>query len=460
MSTQSRSGKVRRQCGSTPCPTQERCAAGTLALGTSFTYRLRPAVLNVPAPNQDGRDVNLIKDALSWSLTARLGIGNRLELTALAAGLSQRGAGIKGVTSQAAPAIDSPALQDPRVGFGYSLNTSGRHLGVKLRFEAKLPLGNAEAFAGERSFVASPSIALSTKLGGRFGGVELGARLRRPSNLFGLRVGSQALLAAGGGYQLARPRLSFALELYVLPSLIDSGSYGYLPAEWLLTTRFAPRCSATSRSAWAVAADSAQLQLGRRAVGLWPAQLPRAVVRCASARPPTEHLEHSFVHEDAVARLQRNIGGTPFHDAPIEITTVREPPATRRVKFTRSSWRCQLARPPGISPESTSAPALYGNVPGLATCPMIVTRRLLYSLTCTTTLGSLKDALVDQQLANEPRYLLRLETSHLHGVQVRKIDAAVRSDLVLARQLFLADDFHRRTSHQGRPSISRSAAVS
>ena len=215
--------------------------AGMLALGTSFTYRLRPAVLNVPAPNQDGRDVNLIKDALSWSLTARLGIGKRLELTALAAGLSQRGAGIKGVTSQAAPTIDSPSLQDPRVGFGYSLNTSGHHLGVKLRFEAKLPLGNAEAFAGERSFVASPSIALSTRLGALFGGVELGARLRRPSNLFGLRVGSQALLAAGGGYQLARPRLSFALELYLLPSLIDSGSYGYLPAEWLLTTRFAPR---------------------------------------------------------------------------------------------------------------------------------------------------------------------------------------------------------------------------
>jgi hypothetical protein len=215
--------------------------AGKLALGTSFTYRLRPAVLNVPAPNQEGRDVNLIKDALSWSLTARLGIGKRLELTALAAGLSQRGAGIKGVTSQAAPAIDSPSLQDPRVGFGYSLNTSSPHLRAKLRFEAKLPLGNAEAFAGERSFVASPSIALSTKLGGLFGGVELGARLRRPSNLFGLRVGGHALFAAGGGYELARPRLSFALELYLLPSLIDSGSYRYLPAEWLLTTRFAPR---------------------------------------------------------------------------------------------------------------------------------------------------------------------------------------------------------------------------
>jgi hypothetical protein len=216
-------------------------AAGKVALGTSLTYRLRPAVLNVPAPNQDGRDVNLVKDALSWSLTARLGIGDRLELTALAAGLSQRGAGIKGVTSQAAPAIDSPTLQDPRIGFGYSLATPTPRFGLKLRFEAKLPLGNADALAGERSFVASPSIALSSKLGGVFGGVELGARLRRPSELFGLRVGSQAILAAGGGYELPKLRLSFALELYVLSSLIDSGSYRYWPAEWLLSTRFAPR---------------------------------------------------------------------------------------------------------------------------------------------------------------------------------------------------------------------------
>jgi hypothetical protein len=216
-------------------------AAGKLALGTSFTYRLRPAVLNVPAPNHNGRDVNLIKDALSFSLAARVGVGNRLELTALAAGLSQRGAGIKGVTSQSAPAIDSPTLQDPRVGFGYSLTTPTPRFGLKIRFETKLPLGNAEAFAGERSFVASPSIALSSKLGNLFGGVELGARLRRPSELFGLRVGSQALLAAGGGYELPRPGLSLALELYVLPSLIDSGSYRYWPAEWLLSTRFAPR---------------------------------------------------------------------------------------------------------------------------------------------------------------------------------------------------------------------------
>lgn len=215
--------------------------AGKVALGGSVLLRLRPAVLTVPAPNQDGRDVNLISRALGASVGARWGIGNRLELTALAAGLSQRGAGIKGVTTQSAPAIDSPALQDPRVGFGYALLPPLPGVGIKIRFEAKLPLGDAEALAGDSSFVASPSVAASMQRGGLFAGLELAARLRRPTDFFGLRVGSQALIALGAGYELAGPRLSFAAEGYVLPSLIDSGSHGHLPAEWLLSARWAPR---------------------------------------------------------------------------------------------------------------------------------------------------------------------------------------------------------------------------
>lgn len=212
-----------------------------LGVGLTFTLRFRPAVLNVPSPNQGGRDVNLVSHAEATALTARWGIGNGMELTALAAGLSQQGAGIKGITSQSAPPIDSPVLQDPRIGFGYALNTGSRRWGAKLRFEAKLPLGNAVALAGETSFVASPSLAFSFKQGGLFAGLELGARLRNPTDFFGLRVGSQASLSAGVGYELSALPLAFVLELYALPSLIDSGVNASLPAEWLYTTRFAPK---------------------------------------------------------------------------------------------------------------------------------------------------------------------------------------------------------------------------
>jgi hypothetical protein len=215
-------------------------SSGKLALGTSLTFRLRPAVLTVPAPNEAGRDVNLVSHALTWSLSARWGIGNRLELTALAAGLSQQGAGIKGVTSQSAPSIASPVLQDPRIGFGYSIPPPLPQLGLKVRFEAQLPLGNSAALAGESSAVASPSLAASTRAGAAFAGLELGARLRRPSEFFGLRIGSQALVAAGAGYELTGPRLAFTLEGYLLPSLVDSGRFRHLPAEWLLSTLWAP----------------------------------------------------------------------------------------------------------------------------------------------------------------------------------------------------------------------------
>ena len=217
-------------------------AAGQAELGLDFGFRYRPAVLTVPSPNAAGRDVNLIRFSADAALAARLGLGNLLELTLFVpAGLDQQGAGFKGVTAQSAPGIPVTSLHDPRLGFGYSLPLRSPRFGAKLRFETKLPLGNAEALAGERSVVASPSVALRAKLGGFFGGAELGARLRRPTEFFGLRIGSQALFVAGVGYELERPRLSFAAELYLLPSLIDSGRFRYLPAEWLASARFAPR---------------------------------------------------------------------------------------------------------------------------------------------------------------------------------------------------------------------------
>jgi hypothetical protein len=215
--------------------------ASKLGLSLTGGFRLRPAVVTVPAPNRDGRDVNLMRHASDASLGLRWGLGNRLELTVLVpAGLYQRGAGIKGVTDQAAPAIPTTTLRDPRLGFGFALLGNER-LGAKLRFEAKLPLGNSSALGGEQSLVASPSLALGTSWGGFFGGAELGARLRRPATLFGARIGSQARLAAGIGYELRGPRLSLSGELYLLPSLVGSGKPRQLPAEWLATLSWAPR---------------------------------------------------------------------------------------------------------------------------------------------------------------------------------------------------------------------------
>jgi len=184
-----------------------------LAASASFGFRWRPAVLNVPGPSSQGRDVNLIAHATDVSLGFRFGIGRRMELTlVLPAGLYQRGAGIKGVTYQSAPPIAAQSLHDPRLGFGHVLPTLLPWLSSRLRFELELPLGSEAALTGEHSFVSSPSLALVARTGGLFAGAELGARLRQASDFYGSRVGSQALVALGIGYELARPRLALTVE--------------------------------------------------------------------------------------------------------------------------------------------------------------------------------------------------------------------------------------------------------
>ncbi|RYZ03879.1 MAG: hypothetical protein EOO73_26000 [Myxococcales bacterium] len=221
-------------------------APGRVAAAATIGFRYRPAVLTAPAPNRDGRDINLLRHTTDLSLAAGVGLGNRMELTLLLpAGLYQRGSGIKGITDQSGEAVPVASLHDPRLGFGFELVRS-RVFGAKLRLEAKLPFGSRVALGGEESVVASPSVALSAARSGFFAGAELGLRLRRPAEFFGVRVGSQAALLTGVGYELSGPRLALALEAYVLPSLVDSGRHSYLPGEWLGTLRWAPRALAGS----------------------------------------------------------------------------------------------------------------------------------------------------------------------------------------------------------------------
>lgn len=215
--------------------------AGQLAASLTFALRWRPAALTVPAPSQDGRDVNLLAYAVDAALGARLGLGQRLELTMVApVGLYQRGSGIKGITDQRAEELPAQSLHDPRLSFGYAFDTGSARFGAKLRFEAKVPLGNADGLAGEASPVASPSVVFNARLGHLTAGLELGARLRRPVDFYGSYIGSQALVAAALDYSLTRPRLSFTFEEYLLPSLVRRGASRYFPAEWLLSTRLAP----------------------------------------------------------------------------------------------------------------------------------------------------------------------------------------------------------------------------
>jgi hypothetical protein len=104
-----------------------------------------------------------------------------------------------------------------------------------------LPLGDGDSLAGEAGPVTTTSLALAAQHGGWCAGMELGARLRQPVELFGARVGTQAIVALGAGYELSKPRLGFAVEAYALPSLVRASTSRQVPAEWLATARFAPQ---------------------------------------------------------------------------------------------------------------------------------------------------------------------------------------------------------------------------
>jgi hypothetical protein len=213
--------------------------AGDVSGALTFGFRFEPAVLTMPSPNRDGREVNALRHATDATLGLRAGIGRGLELTlVLPAGLYQRGAGIKGVTHQAAPPVPAQSLHDPRIGFAFALRD-----GAKLKLELKLPLGNREALSGEADAVLSPGVVWSLRHAHWFAGGEIGARFRTPTRLFGTRIGTQALLAIGGGYELPRPHLTFAIEAYAAPSLLarPHGELAYFPAEWLASVRFGPR---------------------------------------------------------------------------------------------------------------------------------------------------------------------------------------------------------------------------
>lgn len=215
--------------------------AGGFASSAVVGFRLEPAVLIVPSPSAEGREINLISHATDLSLGARLGLGNGMEVTlALPAGLYQRGAGIKGVTHQSAPSISGQSLHDPRLGFAF-VALARAQIGIKMKLELKLPLGDAETLAGETGPVLGSSIAALWRPGRFFFGTELGARLRNPRDFFGRRIGTQLVAALGAGYALPRPRLAFTLESYLAESLVARESAADRAAEWLVSSRFTPQ---------------------------------------------------------------------------------------------------------------------------------------------------------------------------------------------------------------------------
>ena len=95
----------------------------------------------------------------------------------------------------------------------------GAPFALTARFEAAVPTGDEEWFAGDQAPVWMPSVAGDYRRGPWFGGLELGARLRKTTDLAGARLGSQGFIALGLGLDLMpREKLSAMLEAFALPA--------------------------------------------------------------------------------------------------------------------------------------------------------------------------------------------------------------------------------------------------
>ena len=240
----------------------ETVARRQVGFGLVTTYLSRPITLHLPSPGPRGSDHYVVNDQVNSTFLWAYGVTDRLELDfALPITLGQGGAGVQPITGGAG--LQDTAVRDLRFGAAYAIvpraridNESANLFALTGRLEMSAPTGDEDQFAGERAAVFIPSVAADARLGRAFAGAEIGARLRPTAELVGVRVGSQASVALGIGYDLLpwRDLLGIMIEARALPTLseqhtslqtpqgLQSQPNGrvIVPAEWALAARTAP----------------------------------------------------------------------------------------------------------------------------------------------------------------------------------------------------------------------------
>jgi OmpA-OmpF porin, OOP family len=242
-------------------PDTRQMKPGQIDFGVASELLHRPLLVRAASPDRDGRDIHVLEYAVDASYFLSLGVLPNLEASVLSSlRVRQSGAGVGGITSQAAPPLERNAVRDPRVGLAYSLDEALAvpGIGLRLAVDATLPLGDRNPFANERSFVVMPNTTFGLRHRALELRAELGLRLRRAVDFAGFVLGNQGFLAFGAAFHVLEPGwLSVSAEAFALPPLSDSqGSAAsprvsdarLFPAEWL----FGLHSSFGSRGPWTV----------------------------------------------------------------------------------------------------------------------------------------------------------------------------------------------------------------
>jgi OOP family OmpA-OmpF porin len=241
----------------------ETVARHQLGFGLVADYLSRPIVFKLSSPG-GGSTQYAINDQVNGTFLWSYGVTDRLELDfVLPVTFGQGGAGLAPVTGGGG--LHDTALRDIRFGFAYALVPSHRPVslpdapgssgGLAARFEVSAPTGDRDQFAGDRTGVFVPSLAADVRVGPLFGGAEVGARIRPPTQLLGARVGTQIVTSLGVGVDILPHRvLSGVLEAWALETVVGqenafvqndtlatrSNGTVLVPSEWQLSARTAP----------------------------------------------------------------------------------------------------------------------------------------------------------------------------------------------------------------------------
>jgi hypothetical protein len=233
-------------------PSSTALRVRTFSVGLGLVYLSRPVTLKAFAPDPSGRTVLVVDDVLGASFAGAFAPVRHLELgIVVPMDLYRTGTGLSGVTSQRGSSLAAAALRDVRIGAGYDIAggpsaSKEPHFSAMTRLELALPVGNDEAFAGDRSPVVAPGVTLGFTYDRLLVGAQEGARFRSASDFGGARIGSQFVSSLGAAVEvISDGLLSLSAEAWVMPNFLSTSrtlpdgvrvtSGALVPAEWMAT---------------------------------------------------------------------------------------------------------------------------------------------------------------------------------------------------------------------------------
>jgi len=222
--------------------------------GFSNSYLLRPIGLRIASPDPQGTTVYAVEHALSATFMFAYGLSSRLHMDiAVPATLFQVGASKADVIGSD-DKLPLGALGDLRFGSHFVFLPRSGPCGWALagRMVVAAPTGDKVAFAAAPSVTFAPGVSAEYHRKEWRLGFDVGARLRRFTQIAGAILGNQLTASVATSYDVLPDRwLTLHLEAFGFFTLLqqteqvvqpgelianeEASSQPHLPAEWLLT---------------------------------------------------------------------------------------------------------------------------------------------------------------------------------------------------------------------------------